>query len=102
MLKDLAIETAISAGLFSFFFLFATTVRSSFTSKVVPLLFFCVLGFLGLAIFQLRKLLDGGKTKHVVAFIAILMATIIITSVIVWMWSGPVPIDPGPFVAGIF
>jgi len=66
--------------------------------------FFAFIGFLLLLYFSarhLKRLLNNGKTKHAVAFIAIIIATIIISSVITWIRCQPIPIDPNPFMASI-
>jgi uncharacterized membrane protein YhaH (DUF805 family) len=92
MLKDLAVESGVLAGLFFFVFLFVPKVRmpySVYTIDEVVLFFLGVLAFLGLAVFQLKRLLDRGKTKHAVVFIAILIAIIVITSVVTWILSEP-------------
>jgi heme/copper-type cytochrome/quinol oxidase subunit 4 len=93
MLRDLAIEVAVLAGLAFCFFLFVPTARLSFNSRVVPILFFCVVGFLGLAVFQLKRLFDGGKKKHPIAFTIILIVTMIVIFAIAWILSEPRPMD---------
>jgi len=93
MLKDLAIETAVLAGLFFFVFMLVPNARLNFNSRVVPLLFLGFLGFMGLAVFQVKRLWNGGKTKHAVAFTVILIIIIVISSVVRWILSEPEPID---------
>jgi hypothetical protein len=91
MLKDLAIEIAVLAGLTFSLFLLVPTIRAAYGIIhgffVLPLLAF--LGILCLAVFQVKRLSNGGKTKHAAAFTAILIANIIITSVITWILYEP-------------
>ena len=93
MLKDLAIEIAASAGLFFFVFMLIPNARFNFNSRVVPLLFLGFLGFMGLAMFQVKRLWNGGKAKHAVVFIVILIIIIVISSVVMWILSEPETID---------
>jgi len=92
MLKDLAVESGVLAGLAFCTYVFVPHARfpnSVFKLDVAVLSFLCILSFLGLAGFQLKRLLDRGKTNHAVAFTAILIAIIVITSVVTWILSEP-------------
>jgi len=91
MLKDLAVELAILAGLTFSLFLLVPTVRVAYGIIhgffVLPLLAF--LGILCLAVFQVKRLSNSGKNKHATALIVVLIATVIIMFVITWILSEP-------------
>jgi hypothetical protein len=91
MLKELVIELAVLVGLVFCMLLFVPALLYPLTSELrggpLPLI-----GFIGLiiySIFHLKRLFNDGKTEHAVAFIIILVATIIISSIAFWILYRP-------------
>jgi len=91
MLKELVIELAVLVGLvFCMLFLFpAIMYPYSYESSRIPLPLIGFIGLLGYTIFHLKKLLNNGKTKHAIAFITILIATIIFSLIEFWIMFRP-------------
>lgn len=107
MLRDLAVESGFLAGLgFCVFWFVPFLMYPSRSSHPIGELvgFFSFIGFILLLYFSarhLKRLLGEGKTKHVVAFTLIIVATVAISIVLTWMLHQPIPIDPNPFMANL-
>lgn len=90
MLKDLAIEIAVSAGLgFCAFWFFPFLMRGLGTSSPIgeQVTFF---SFIGLVVFlyfsarHLKSLSNRGKTKHATFFTVIIVVALLISFVMCW------------------
>ncbi len=86
MLKDLAIELVVLVSLFWCIFLFVPGLMepSSFNYRLGVLPLFVFIGLLFYSGFHLKRLLDKGKTKQAIIFLVVLLATLIISSAVVW------------------
>ena len=81
MLKDLAIEIAVSAGLGFCGFFFILPVLGGFVAL------FSFIGFMLFLYFgarHLKSLLNRGKTKHAIFFIAIVVVALLVSSITLW------------------
>jgi len=91
MLKDLAVEIAVLICLVFCIFLIVPMLMYPYQIDVesAPLPFIGFIVFLIVAIFHVNKLLNGGKTKHAIAFAGILITATVISSIITWILFQP-------------
>ena len=89
MLKDLAIEISDSVGLvfLSIWFFALMMAGTPVDLSAELMMFFSFVGFILLlfvSVRQFKSLLNRGKTKHAFFFIAVIVAVVVISFIMVW------------------